>query len=181
MFKKIINTILSRQKTEKYNSIVRTPIDLIEWCEQWKKNLLISISYDSEINGSPFVELNDIVNYLQKEQIILLKELLSKIYSFYVEERIKYMEDLKDWSIKDEFFEINMPELHAAEELLNLIEPDYFWIGEKHNGAYPIGVVFQCSWDEEHHLGVIMYNGKVLSIGDADVAVDWHSEYEDQI
>lgn len=170
IFNKIIDAFFCHQKSKESFTVVEKPIELKEWCNQWKKELSLKI-YIVEHSRESFTNLEDIVNYLKKNQMILFNKLMERIYPFYLGEQGRFCED-PDWLSKDEYDEAlknaDMPKIHEVDELLNLIKPRCFWIDKKLNGVYPIKVEFDCTWDEEHGFDFIIYKGNVLSVEEMD-------------
>ena len=66
-----------------------------------------------------------------------------------------------------------MPEVCGPEELMRLIRPHTIHVlAEPFDGYTRIGFGFDCKWDEEHGLGVLTHQGKVVSVGDGTEAFD---------
>lgn len=59
-----------------------------------------------------------------------------------------------------------MPDVATPQELSELLKLQNTYILD---GA-KIGFEFSCSWDMEHSLGVMTREGKVINIGEAEVA-----------
>ena len=60
-----------------------------------------------------------------------------------------------------------IPDICAPQELSELLELQNIYIL---GGGAKIGFEFRCSWDMEHGLGVKTRKGKVINIGEAEVA-----------
>jgi hypothetical protein len=65
----------------------------------------------------------------------------------------------------------NIPELSNSGDLTRLISPSTVHVlaNEKDGFAY-VGIGFSCKWDEEHALGVLTHKGRVVDVGEADIA-----------
>lgn len=77
------------------------------------------------------------------------------------------------WRKQDpEWFEMcDCPEIGKSDELRDLMEFDSLRIrGDEFKGTALIGLSFDCEWDDEHGLGVLMHRGTILDLGGADVA-----------
>ena len=59
-----------------------------------------------------------------------------------------------------------MPDICAPQELSELLELQNIYILD---GA-KIDFEFSCSWDMEHGLGLMTHKGKVINIGEVEVA-----------
>ena len=59
-------------------------------------------------------------------------------------------------------------------ELLGVHLFDY----AKSGHAY-IGMNFECTWDEEHDLGLILHKSRVVTVGQADAASDHYAAKDD--
>lgn len=61
--------------------------------------------------------------------------------------------------------------LHDPMQLQSLIGlSTVYFLSQVHAGAAYVGFQFDCQWDWEHGLGVMTHHGKVIAIGQADVA-----------
>ena len=60
-----------------------------------------------------------------------------------------------------------MPDICTPQELSELLELQNIYILD---GA-KIGFEFSCSWDMGHGLGLMAHKGKVINIGEAEVAL----------
>lgn len=67
----------------------------------------------------------------------------------------------------------NMPEISEAAGLMRLIAPGgiHFHAEESQGYGY-VGFSFSCKWDEEHGLGVLTHQGKVLDVGGPEVSFE---------
>ena len=59
-----------------------------------------------------------------------------------------------------------MPDVCAPQELSELLELQNIYI----LGGAKIGFEFSCSWDMEHSLGAMTRKGKVINVGEVEVA-----------
>ncbi|MDJ0847181.1 MAG: hypothetical protein QNK04_02255 [Myxococcota bacterium] len=65
-----------------------------------------------------------------------------------------------------------MPDLRSPEDLRELIRLESVNVHPLSVGDAPyIGFEFDCRWDEEHGLGVLMHGERVVEIGGADTAI----------
>lgn len=64
-----------------------------------------------------------------------------------------------------------MPKLSHAGDLPRLITLSTIHVlAKEREGLTCIGFAFYCKWDEEHGLGVLTHNGKVIDVGQGDTA-----------
>ena len=67
--------------------------------------------------------------------------------------------------------DLYVPPAETDDELKKLITPTSVHINVTEKDGFPyIGYEFECSWDEEHGVGVLMYKTEVDSTGHADIA-----------
>jgi len=71
-----------------------------------------------------------------------------------------------------------MPDVTSVQELSSLIDLKAIWVHQITKSGLPyVGLEFDCTWDEEHGLGILMNGIRVVEIGDADVAITlWIAE-----
>ena len=63
------------------------------------------------------------------------------------------------------------PELNKPDELRDLMEFQSLRVRrDQFRGTALLGFSFACKWDDEHGLGVLVHQGTVLDVGQADVA-----------
>ena len=82
----------------------------------------------------------------------------------------KIREEAREYIDEEDYDEI-MPEISSQLELKQLLNLDSINVHQITKNAMPfIGVTFQCNWDDEHDLGILLHGTNVLEIGGADVA-----------
>lgn len=65
-----------------------------------------------------------------------------------------------------------MPDLRSPEDLKALIGLRAMNVHQVQKDGIPyLGFVFDCSWDEEHGLGILMHGTRAVQIGGADTAI----------
>lgn len=64
-----------------------------------------------------------------------------------------------------------LPEIVRGDELDNLVEFQEMLVHPPKDGQSKIGIEFNCSWDEEHGLGVVVCDGEVEQTGMAEIAI----------
>ncbi len=71
----------------------------------------------------------------------------------------------------EEEYGYDVPVVNQPEELKELIKLHTVHVesGAKDGIAY-LGFEFDCNWDEEHGLGVMMHGSRVLEVGQAEVS-----------
>lgn len=95
----------------------------------------------------------------------LLKDRVYKaIYDHYQEEaeelRLQFGDD----------FQHLVPHVENIEQLKELLTPKGVYIGELEPSEEAVGLLFECTWEEEHGLGVLLNNWKVEDVSHQDVA-----------
>lgn len=82
-----------------------------------------------------------------------------------------YLELLPD--LQDQFGEESahlVPTIATVDELKKLITPTGICIGYLYPAKEAVGLLFECTWEEEHGLGVRLTNWQVKEISHQDVA-----------
>lgn len=72
----------------------------------------------------------------------------------------------------DDFWKIAVPYITKKDDLVDLIT-DFNNIlihSCRDIGERSIGLLFECTWDEEHGLGVLFNNEKIINIGEQSIA-----------
>jgi len=62
------------------------------------------------------------------------------------------------------------PNIDGIEQLKSLIIPTGICIGELESSEEAVGLLFECSWEPEHGLGVLLNNWRVEGVGHQDLA-----------
>ncbi len=110
--------------------------------------------------------------YIAGHQDEITAELLAAIEA-------EYTKALKDSDAyePEELAEV-LPPIDTPEDLLELVTPGQINIFETMtDGAHYVGFDFDCTWDDEHGLGVLTHLGQVVSHGSADTAnLEWMAE-----
>lgn len=97
---------------------------------------------------------------------MILKNILEALFKEYPNIQKKWI----DFYEKEEYKQ-RLPKVNNIQELSYLITPDIVHIiNVKQNEICCIGFEFSCTWEEEHGLGFMTYQGKVCKIGDASVS-----------
>lgn len=99
---------------------------------------------------------------------------LTALRPYYESMRPRYREFL------GEEFETRMPALTDAEDLRGLIFLQHVHVHPwtKDGKAY-VGLQFGCAWDQEHGLGVMMNQNRVVDLGEAAVSFAWEPDEAD--
>lgn len=106
--------------------------------------------------------------YLKDNEPAITASLLAAILRIYPKLRKNY--GFKDSDYMDDLY---MPVIKTADDLRPLIGLGTVHVLDiaKADHAY-IGFECGCTWDEEHGLGVLMDKGRVIEVGQADMAFD---------
>ncbi|NIY78139.1 hypothetical protein HCZ23_01455 [Celeribacter sp. HF31] len=93
-------------------------------------------------------------------------ELLNAVLEAYPDFRRQYFED---YDIKEN--EEELPAITSVEGLTKVIALEEINVHQISKDGVPyVGYQFSCSWDEEHGLGVLMHDKRVIEVGGADKA-----------
>ena len=95
----------------------------------------------------------------------LFPALLRAVFDYYLRMRPQYERAGGEWIE-------NMPVLAGEDQLREMIRPGSVVIGWP-SGSEPvsIGMSFECDWEQEHGLGVVFQDMKVVDVGGADCAI----------
>ena len=133
--------------------------------EEWSTFFGYPIEVDVNLGGDSKVEtVQDkhlqTFEYLKNNQKQLLKNILEKLFSEY-----KNLQEIYNYDEEDKC----MPDIDSTEELRDLIKllQVYILNVEKDNLCY-IGFEFACKWDDEHGLGFMTHETKVVEMGSSD-------------
>jgi hypothetical protein len=147
-------------------------IKLDNWDNYYETDLKLVLN----IGGDCIVdEITDIhengYRYLLDNQVDILRIVIDEIYSHYARWQEEYGYD-------EEEKRLIMPNMNDKQGLREILKPIRIFILDIESGGLPyIGIEFQCSWDEEHGLGVMFHENRVVEIGGADTAfLSWIAE-----
>lgn len=85
--------------------------------------------------------------------------------------RIEYNKAVADKDSYGDIADLYVPAAATDDELKKLITPTSIHINASEKDGFPyIGYEFECSWDEEHGVGVLMHKLEVDMTGQADTA-----------
>ena len=110
-------------------------------------------------------------HFLLKEQDKIQANILAALFSWYPSLR-------EEFEGQDEAVMATVPPVQDSGAFKNMISLNaiHFHHVFKDDYAYT-GYEFTCSWDEEHGLGVMMHNDRVVELGGADCSfLEWIAE-----
>lgn len=96
------------------------------------------------------------------------EELKESVYQKILEHYLEEAEELR-LQFGEEYQNL-VPLVENTDQLKKLLTPTGVYIGELEASEEPIGLLFECTWEEEHGLGVLINNWKVEEVGHQDVA-----------
>lgn len=147
-------------------------IQLDDWNEYYKHELkiLLNIGGDSIIDEVTALHKKG-YDFLITEQSQVLQTVIDAIYS-------KYTIWQKQYGYEGAEKEMFMPDIESKHELNQLIHPDKIFIMDIEKDGFPyIGIEFDCNWDKEHGVGVMLYKNSIVEIGSSDTAfMSWVAE-----
>jgi hypothetical protein len=127
-----------------------------------------------------FVDTKDSISETQKKnyegfiakQDLLTPEILKKIFDFY---KSSYTDYKEGWTmaggISDKELEKHLPTPTTPENLKPFITPAIVHIQSRQDCEEgTVGIEFDCTWDIEHGLGVLIKNWKVTEASVAEIA-----------
>jgi len=118
----------------------------------------------------PYPEQIRCINYIIQNQSKIKNSILKEIWEKWNE--IREDNEIDEW---DDF-----PTIEKKNDIKTIIRVDEIYIHPFHkNGISYFGIMGDCLWDEEHGLGMIFHNEKLISFGNADEANQGGCEYYD--
>lgn len=107
-----------------------------------------------------------IAQWVPENQTTQKPVLLSAVLKAYPEFRQQFFNDFGIGENEDD-----LPIVTSADGLPKLITLEEITIHQISKDGDPyIGYQFSCAWDEEHGLGVLMHNDRIVEIGGSDTA-----------
>ena len=147
-------------------------IQLTEWEKFFGNKLDVKLNVGGDSIVEVITEIHEnTFNYFVEKQANILDIAINEIYLNYPSWQEEYGYD------EDEKLSL-MPNLTCIEDLKKLIKPQKIYIMdvETDNIAY-CGIEFQCRWDEEHGLGLMIHKSRIVKVGGADTAfMTWIAE-----
>jgi len=111
------------------------------------------------------------LDYLKNNQTKILTTILSEVLKCYSiwQEEYGYDDDEKE--------EI-MPDVTSIKDFVSLVKPNRIHVLSIYKDDFPYtGYDFNCSWDEEHGLGIMMFKDEIIKIGGSDTSfLNWIAE-----
>lgn len=139
----------------------------------------------SPVAGPPCAEQVAAYEYLLSNSESVYASLLKAVFDVYPSLRSDYREgygysDDMDDEEKEEFEEEYgewVPALSEPADLKTVVRPINIHISTSaKDGVAFFGFEFDCNWDEEHGLGVLMHRDRVLEVGQADTSFGYFEE-----
>jgi hypothetical protein len=125
----------------------------------------VTFEYDSE--DEPTREQQGATTFLVANERWIRDAILARVLAAYPENKRAYEEAVRgmDWP--------SLPEISSVDGLREVIGPPRIIVheGEREFMA-SLGFVFECAWDPEHGLGVIVHKLDVIEIGDKSRAFE---------
>lgn len=128
---------------------------------------------DGEKETPPSPEQAAAYRYLIDHQLAIRDTILQAVFDEYPDYRTAYIEDF-DLDESDE----TLPVLDRPEQLKDLIGLSEVLIHPVVlEGVAYVGYEFGCVWEEEHGLGAMVHQDRVVTVGHADTAIlEWIAE-----
>ena len=147
-------------------------IELPVWNEIFPNAAEIEVSVGGDEMTDQILPIHETaLRFLQENQGEILVEILNSLFSYYPQLQEDYGYDEEE---KEEF----MPDVHDIRDFVGLVTPTQIHLlNVEVEGVGYVGYQFQCSWDEEHELGIMTHKTRVVEIGDEDSAfLSWIAE-----
>lgn len=159
------------------NGIWRGKVSLSSWSAFFEEKLVIELN----IGGDKIVNCIDsrykvAYEYLIANQEKILDNILSALLKEYPIMQEEYGYD------NDELDEY-MPNVSKIHDFRGIMKPKRIYILDvEKDGMLYLGFHFDCTWDEEHNFGIMLYKDRVIKMGGADVAfLSWIAEEDKNV
>ncbi len=153
------------------NTAVNHPFDKLElreysWCTSYFSELLQGeIELIVENENSPEKWQRELFDEFRKNEIQFRRLLVDAIFDYYQTVAPEYRERWSDES------QAVLPSIRNSDEVMKLVRPTGLLIGDLLPENKEIGLLFECSWEEEHGLGVKVENGNIKEVGYQDICI----------
>lgn len=130
-------------------------IMLKDWNEYFKETLNLGLGVLNKKNEVT-MEHKKTYDYIINNQKNILNLVINSLFD-------EYPKMQKESMLDDEL----MPNIKSVDELIQMIKPVAIEIYDNKNDKPYFGIEFNCIWDEEHGIGVLVNGNKILRIDDA--------------
>lgn len=134
-------------------------------------NILDELNNETE----PTEEQINAINYIIKNPQKIRRTLFTALENEYPK-----LKEMYDYDIEDEDSKEWFPDVESLEEFKNVfgVANMFVMLPKKEKSAY-IGLECGCTWDDEHGLGFLLHENRLIKIGSADEAFSSWEAYKD--
>ncbi|WP_203362762.1 hypothetical protein [Bacillus sp. REN10] len=148
-----------------FNQEFDVNIDIVEYDEEYEQG----VEFEEDTSGHFQDEQIDALTTFYDHKDEILKEVENAIFAYYQENFEIYRSYENTESNKDKV----APVIGKKEELSSLLQDMGLFIAEREaTGLRKIGITFECTWDSNHGLGILLKNEQVAAIGTIDDAIE---------
>ncbi|MGC1494289.1 MAG: hypothetical protein WA790_00660 [Sulfitobacter sp.] len=142
-------------------------VQLSAWSEFTLASSIPLIFAPEDRDDTPLsIEEITLAEWVIKNQTIQKSILLDAVLKAYPEFRQQFFDD---YDIEDN--ETDLPIITSTGNLPKVLMLQEVFVHQISKGDAPyVGYQFSCAWDDEHGLGVLMHNDRIVEIGGADTA-----------
>ena len=147
------------------------PFDNLKYDTIWETELYFDI-FDANARLSLYAEEEGpeewqkiLFDNFYKAQNELKPKIYNAIYKYYQEVAHEYRNMLGSEALKF------APEVNDINGLRKLLTPDSVFIADVFPEKEEIGILFECTWEDEHGLGVRIEDGNIVEVGFQDVCL----------
>lgn len=131
-----------------------------------KQKILLNIYGEENEEITP--NQRDAFSQFHANMINIVKESEVEIFNYYLEN----FEDYRSMQSDSEEVEKIAPKISSIEELGKLVTPTILLIRyDFEDGVRRVGILYDCSWEPEHGLGISIEDEKVVEIGLQDIVL----------
>ena len=136
------------------------------------QNKLIGVQMCNALPEGILEQKKSLEQFLANEEE-LHRKVRDSIYNYYAQVYKDYRKAYKIASMLYGVHDLNeiLPVIIKGDELDGLVEFQAMLVHPPKDGYSKIGIEFNCSWDEEHGLGIVICDSKVEQTGLAEVAI----------
>ena len=117
----------------------------------------------NEAGGEPSAQQERVFVHFLENQDTICNAVIQTIFRY-------YQSNWGYWRSGDAGHDLSIPELQSLSDLKTVVRFAGLYVYDDSNGGGAIlGFCFECTWDIEHGLGVLVRDGRVIKLGENDI------------
>lgn len=115
-------------------------------------------------NQGPTDKHRGVFTALVEIQVNLKSQIEEKVFEYYNSIRESYRE-----AYDPDYVDQDVPIIEDSNKVWSLLNSFYIHIPEQEGNSWVVLLLWECSWDIEHGLGVKVIDGEVVDVGDHSI------------